>query len=68
VGGGEEERGTLFSRRINVQGGMSKYLYMMAANIDDVAPRQQKPPQKLATSAKTTSKTVKGGKSDGFNS
>jgi hypothetical protein len=37
---------------------------MMAANIDDVAPRQQK----LATSAKTTSETVEGGKSDGFNS
>jgi hypothetical protein len=48
--------------------GMSKYLYMMAANIDDVASRQQKPPQKLATSAKTTSETVEGGKSDGLNS
>jgi hypothetical protein len=33
---------------------MSKYLYMMAANIDDVAPRQQKTLKKLATSAKTT--------------
>jgi hypothetical protein len=47
---------------------MSKHLYLVAVNIDDVAPRQQKPPQKLATSAKTTSETVEGGKSDGFNS
>jgi hypothetical protein len=47
---------------------MSKYLYMMAANIDDVAPRQQKPPQNTATPAKTTSETAEGVKLDGFNS
>jgi hypothetical protein len=41
---------------------------MMAANIDDVTPHQRKPPQKLATSAKITSETVEGGKSDSFNS
>jgi hypothetical protein len=37
------------------RGGMSKYLYTLAAKIDDVTPRQQKPPQHTATSAKTTS-------------
>jgi hypothetical protein len=47
---------------------MSKYLYMVAANIDDVAPRQQKPPKNPATSAKTTSETAEGGKSHGFDS
>jgi hypothetical protein len=66
-GGGEEEEGT-FCEENKCSEGMSKYLYIIAANIDDVAPRQQKPPQKLATSPKTTSETVEGGKSDGFNS
>jgi hypothetical protein len=35
---------------------------------DDVAPRQQKPPQNTATPAKTTSETAEGVKLDGFNS
>jgi hypothetical protein len=41
---------------------MSKYLYMMAAKIGDVAPCQQKPP-KTPPHQKPS-----GGKSDGFDS
>jgi hypothetical protein len=37
---------------------MSKYLYTVAANIKDVAPRQQKPPQNPPCQHKTTSKTT----------
>jgi hypothetical protein len=41
-------------------GVMSKYLYMMTTKIDDVAPRQQKPPKNPATSAKSLQKPPKG--------
>jgi hypothetical protein len=36
----EKRREGLFYGENKCSGGMSKYLYMMAANIDDVAPRQ----------------------------
>jgi uncharacterized membrane protein len=35
----ENKREGLFYKENKCSGGMSKYLYMMAANIDDVAPR-----------------------------
>jgi hypothetical protein len=54
------ERERLFYEENKCSGGMSKYLYMMAANIDDVVPHQRKPPQKLATSAKSPQKPSRG--------
>jgi hypothetical protein len=43
-------------------------LYTTTVKNDDVAPRQQKPPQNTAMSAKTILETAEGVKLDGFNS